>query len=136
MYKKPYLMPPKLMEEVKWAIPRSVTLQRGYRLIAQTGIAKFASCVLPRFKDKAFLEGIAAEHMRLGGVGISVSMWLFFDTKKELDSFAARVKGARNVLRKRYIKEKCFTYHVIIAIFRSWLDGYFSVDFIPTVSRR
>lgn len=129
MYKKSYLVPPELLEEIKRAIPRSVTLQQGYCIIAQKGIAKFTSCVLPRFKNKEFLEEIAAEHMRLGGVGISSSMWLFFNTKKELDSFANKVKGARNVLRKRYIKEKCFTYHVIISIFRAWLAGNFAVDF-------
>ncbi len=129
MYQKSYLVPPALLKEAKRAIPRAVTLQKGYSMVAQRGIEKFISCVLPRFEDKAFLEGIAAEHMRLGGVGVSSSMYLVFSTQKELDLFAKKVKGARNVLRKRYIKEKCFTYHVIIAIFRSWLAGTFAVDF-------
>lgn len=136
MFKKAYLVPPDLLEAVKREIPRTVSLQDGYRKIADMGMSKFTSVVLPRFKDKAFLDEISAMHMRLCGKSISANLHLFFDTKKSLDAFAEKVKGARNVLRKKYFKGKCFTYHVIIAIFRVWLAGYFAVDFTPTVSRR
>lgn len=133
MYKKAYLVPPDLLDAVKQKIPRTVTLQEGYLLILSVGLSKFTSAVLPRFKDKALLEEIVAIRMRLCGAGISMNMHLFFDTKKALDTFAERVKGARDVLRKRYFKGKGFTYHVIISIFRAWLAGCFEVDFSPTV---
>lgn len=133
MYKKAYLVPPDLLVAVKRKIPRAVTLQEGYVRIADIGVSKFSSVILPRFKDKALLEEIAAIKMRMCGAGISANMHLYFDTKKALDTFANRVKGARDVMRKRYFKGKCFTYHVIIAIFRAWLAGCFEVDFSPTV---
>jgi hypothetical protein len=140
MHKKMYLVPPDLLEAVKREIPRTVSLQDGYRMIVEVGLSKFSSTVLPRFKDEAFLAELSAMRMRLGNQSMSSSLWLFFDSKKTLDVLADRVKGARDAMRKLFLKGKVkgkgFTYHVIIAIFRVWLAGYFAVDFVPAVSRR
>jgi len=129
MEKKAYLMPPDLLKSVKQEIPRTVSVAHGYKQVVETGLSKFTSVILPKFDDEKFREEISSIKMTVESEDFAVRMWLFFETRKSLDGLADKLKSARDVLRKKHFKTKCFTYHVLVAIFRAWLAGEFTVNF-------
>jgi hypothetical protein len=129
MEKKGYAVPPELLQEVRQKIPRTVTVGEGYRQILATGLKKFNSLIVPKFKEEKYRDDIFSIKMRVGGEEYFILMWIIFSDKKVLDGFAKKVKSARDVLRKKYVGKKGFTYHVLIAIFRAWLAEEFTVNF-------
>lgn len=129
MEKKGYPVHHELLQEVRQKIPRTVTVGEGYRQVLAMGLKKFRSLIIPKFKEQKYHDDIFSVKMRVAGEERGILMWVIFHDKKSLDDFNDKMKSARDVLRKKYVGKKCFTYHVLVAIFRAWLAEEFTVNF-------